>query len=415
MERIPKFYFVIVLLLVISGCANFKFNLVTADITHVSCTKPSSGAINQTIHLLNLSSLSVVHHWSKGNTPMAQTTEDLIGLSCIYPSTYNDDIAISGLSIKTKNQVLFETEWGLLNNLNINTSNGLLSNSGASYQLGWGTSINSLPANVPGYFEFVIAGSGSQYGSGAIGFAEILSNNNNNAALTVSDGFLFIASQGGAGYYLILNEGHLTSLATPGTYAIGDRFSLKMGVNSISYYKNGVMVASVNPNGILPLNHPPYNVSCQIANNRVAFQSIHTSFGCSSVNEGYASLKKQLDGAVYTMTGKISIKYKEKYNDDELDYVVYNWKHEPMISNLGGAASINVAPLESNQAGVNYINIPVGNKLQNEEIYTLEITNSKGEIYMIRFKYNNYLEGVEMISSTVPAIQFSGENGNDYE
>ena len=100
----------------------------------------------------------------------------------------------------------------------------------------------------------------------------------------------------------------------------------------------------------------------------------------------YASLTKILDAGYYEMTGNVNFVYKEKYSNN-LNYKVYSLKREIVMCSDPSICSNIVSSTAVNKNGVNYHVIPSTLYLNNNEFYIIEITNEKGEKYMMKFRY----------------------------
>ena len=100
----------------------------------------------------------------------------------------------------------------------------------------------------------------------------------------------------------------------------------------------------------------------------------------------YAVLYKNYNSTYYEMSNTIMFKYDEKYNDNILNYKIYNWKREVVIGSESPAPII-ITPVTSHSEGDNYHILNIGNNLTNNQIYFLEITNEKGEVYKMKFRY----------------------------
>lgn len=100
----------------------------------------------------------------------------------------------------------------------------------------------------------------------------------------------------------------------------------------------------------------------------------------------FAELKKQLDGGFNTMVGNVNFIYKEKYNANNLNYKIYNWKRELVLCSETACTPL-ITSSAINKNGVNYHSLNVNSVLINNEYYTIEVTNEKGEVYLMRFLF----------------------------
>jgi len=99
--------------------------------------------------------------------------------------------------------------------------------------------------------------------------------------------------------------------------------------------------------------------------------------------KSYAKLKKKIDGAYYYTTQSLHFQYLEQYSvptGANLNYCIYNHKKE-MVSNV---PTLNVS------FGENFYSINLANlSITANEYYTLEVTDSKGEKWYMRFYYSS--------------------------
>lgn len=101
----------------------------------------------------------------------------------------------------------------------------------------------------------------------------------------------------------------------------------------------------------------------------------------------YCVLKESLDGGVHiTIDNKINFVYEEKYTEGTLNYKVYDYKR--------GTATINPLPAFTKNYGTNFYTLDISTLYSKptradkaDAYYVLEVTNEKGEITMLRFKY----------------------------
>jgi hypothetical protein len=166
--------------------------------------------------------------------------------------------------------------------------------------------------------------------------------------------------------------------------------------------------------------HPEMYIEARMERGRIQYKDVRSSFGCSIASDYYAELEKELDASVYTMTNSIKFRYKEKYNDDVLNYVIYDWKRTPLFSDLQGQGQTKINVQTTNYNGTNFHKIPISTGLRLDEVYTLEVTNDKGEVYKMKFKYDKQVPvgDIGRIPPPTTAItKYSDklEFGNDYE
>lgn len=360
-------------------------NLITTNITHATCSNPGSGSINQTINLLNLNALTVSHSWSNG-----ASTEDINGVAPIYPQSYRDHIVISaggtGIAFDQNYDVLYKAGWLQLNQLTNNSTSGVVSNS-TNTTVGYGVSENVLPANGIGYFEFTVSQSAfTDDDFATIGFnsADLYNAMNDYGQF---HGFAFNAGATYSNYFIKIGNRFYLPTGNDCTYRPGDRFKIKYSNNGIGYYKNDVLVFPGNIPVAFMAGHEAQNIKVEIAARRIIFSNIASTFGCFPETNFYAELNKELDATCHTMVNAVKFRYKEKYQDGTLSYVIYDWKRNKLVSSAGLGGGVILATEGSNVSGVNYHTIPINANLPEHETYVLEVTNAKGEIYKTRFLY----------------------------
>lgn len=117
----------------------------------------------------------------------------------------------------------------------------------------------------------------------------------------------------------------------------------------------------------------------------------------------YATLKKQLDAGYYYMLNNIRFKYEEKYNSNELDYTIYDWQRNDVLSGT----------IASNNHGTNFHIINAGSSLVKGKYYILEIENPKGEEWLMRFYYNWNSASSEGNNEGSINVGVSGNNTTD--
>lgn len=421
----PFKYFVFIAgtlaLTAISSCG-VELQLISGSVKHATCARPQSGEINQTLNFSN-PALTVTHVWNNG-----ATTEDLSGLAPIYPNTFDDKVTINGLpygpsvSVERYN-VFYEADWQRLQHMDFNPTSTIISPQAGF--TGRATSANILPEDAIGYMEFIVYQSiNPLLDIGIMGFNPV--QDYNATSLSNFNGFIFISS-GAQHYYAVIRTGHRVTSWGP-VYNNGNLFSIKYSNNKLEYFVNGTRVF-LSLGTSVPLHlmlHPELYLESRLYGGGLAFKDVHTSFNCSALPDYYASLSKELDGSCYSMVNDVMFKSKEKYNDNLLDYVIYNWQRSPVLSSTGsvplGSAIVNTST--DNVTGINYHKISVGALLPPEDIYTLETTDSKGELYKMRFRYNRYskVQNIPIVSHPpVDPVQIKGRTGdvvifgNDYK
>lgn len=270
-----------------------------------------------------------------------------------------------------------------LQNMAFNSTTKTLENSPANSSLAWALSDNFLSANEDGYITFEYATTNTSLGAIAFGFCD--ANNSSNTYQDIDNGFALLGSNGQVAYAIVENGVGVGLTAIKGA----KEFKIERKGNKVFYYIDGKQVhynvsqpyTTVNPNHIL-------RVKAWAKNNNLKIKNATASF-CRNFASVYASLAKELDGSYYLMKNSILFKYKEKYNDEELDFKVYNWKRELILSNNAAFSPVHTVDVtNTNHSGVNYHSILVNNKLEIDEYYVLEVTNNKGEVYKMRFRYD---------------------------
>ncbi len=106
----------------------------------------------------------------------------------------------------------------------------------------------------------------------------------------------------------------------------------------------------------------------------------------TTINSYYAALSKSLDASYYNMVGSVNFLYNEKYNE-KLKFKIYNCRHEIVVCSDAPCAYVLSTSSIINIVGDNFHVIPVNTILNNNEYYTLEVINEKGEVYQMRFLF----------------------------
>lgn len=401
-----KYIFIYFIMLFLSGCCLQGVpvdNYVTGAIVHATCDRPSSASITQQWHtcfsLLPISNQT--YTWSNG-----ETTKDVVDLSPNYPVDYKCTVGYTYLNlpwvVSKKYGVRYDSEWPASTLIDNNTTNKTLHRNAVDpNNFGTICSKNILPENAIGCMDFEC-----QIGAGYVPTTIFIGLDNLNCPTTVSapnssfTGFELIKF-GNVGIWTLYRNGirleyydNTNALRTvSGVFADGDNFSLKYG-NGVQFYHQGSIISIPMMLSTSPIiSHPAYRIRCSIRGGGLTLKNVTSSFACSNGTDYYAELKKELDGSCYTMTGAINFVYKEKYNDNSLNYIVYDWQRNPVLTST-------VLPVFSaNTIGTNYHSIRA-NGLLADEFYTLEVTNSKGEVYKMRFRYVSLSSTVDMFTIT---------------
>jgi hypothetical protein len=390
-----SFYLIILAVLVCSiASCGFTFKLAltaTSTITHNECNSNNCvGAINVSQVLnagypLGYAGNYIYSDPQTGAAVYTSATGEVTGLcngnyDCsinLFPNTpvaYNISTYTIGYNVNSwiAHDMVFDN---ITKTMEINN---FLSNSP------WMLSNNFLGANQDGYMTFEYSVASPKLGNVSIGFCEV-----NNVGSTWQDikyGFSILTNNGNVAYSIVENGMPiaLTAYKNPKQFKVerkGTKIYYSIDGKQVHYVAAPSNFSNVNSSEILRIKSTAYN-------NNLKVKNVSCSF-CRSFNSVYASLNKDLDGTYYLMKNSILFKYKEKYNDVNLDYRVYNWKRELILSNNSAFSPLyTVGVTETNHEGVNYHCIVVNDKLEIDKYYVLEVTNNKGEVYKMRFRYD---------------------------
>ncbi|HXA01111.1 MAG TPA: hypothetical protein VNW99_03930 [Cytophagaceae bacterium] len=162
-------------------------------------------------------------------------------------------------------------------------------------------------------------------------------------------------------------------------------------INTYNYYASNFSTVynPVNQKLYIAYDRYRYNVSYNSTqSNGKARVFIYSNPSISAITDyiSYAELKTDLDGGYYTSIGnKFYFKYIEKYNQGASPGTVLNYKIFDYKRNVLGTASLNKV------YGVNYYSVDLRGiaslNTNNQNYYTLEVYNDKGEKSILRFKY----------------------------
>lgn len=98
----------------------------------------------------------------------------------------------------------------------------------------------------------------------------------------------------------------------------------------------------------------------------------------------YATLKRKLDATFFQMEdGFLRFQVQERYNADDIEINIYNYKREKKALNEIAEAKNNV----NHQFGTNYYEINVTCALVINEFYVLEVQTQSNEKTLLRFKH----------------------------
>lgn len=100
----------------------------------------------------------------------------------------------------------------------------------------------------------------------------------------------------------------------------------------------------------------------------------------------YATLKRKLDGSFYLNTedGFLRFQIQERYNADDVDIRIYDYKREEKVAHIITAAKANV----THGFGTNYYELNLKCALFHNNYYVLEVKTQSGEHFMLRFRHN---------------------------
>lgn len=263
--------------------------------------------------------------------------------------------------------VLNEVSWFNTSNVALSLHGGI--SIGSSATVGSAKTIETISSNSYGFFEVKVSKL-SGAGITTIGY-QAPGSNNFIYYLTLDKDMQM--------YCIMVNTPGGVSVLSGGAFENGDVFRLYVNNNVFNYTKNENSFANgaYNYTG----GNVSLNVSTAILGGGLAFPYVRTSFGCFEA-ELYYTLARKLDGSYYIYDDeKMRIKFDGEYNTGNLSYKVYNWKREivqyGLFSKKFGDNRVNL-----NICGPNYIF---------DEMYTLEVTNEKSEIFMLRFKFRGSL------------------------
>ena len=274
-------------------------------------------------------------------------------------------------------------------NTHFNNNNNQLTYDGstiATWAYGQAVFSNVLPPQTNGTIEIgnVSFASGGNCGTSTFGFADNVSLLPSTACYDFRVEFHPAAPCGlGAGYayylFLYLGANQVGILGCSGADYIDIARTTDV---------NGNWVYQVSKSGSLQLSVPAPNsggktltpVARIFKDEKITFTDIAFDF-CTSTPPVYAELKKELDASFQPISGTLAFKYKEKYNDGSLKYKVYDWQRNVVVDNT--QISYN-----SLQVGDNYIQLDLSRVwLPASRYYVMEVTDKKGEVYKLRFKY----------------------------
>lgn len=381
-----KCIYTFIFICMLSGCClvdETVTDYVSATVFHASCTEPSGGAINQQWCVANPASLLPEYVWSSG-----ATTEDVTGLAPNYPVgytckiTYQAALNMHGNMPLQRYEIGYRVLWGQTSLMQYDNNTDKLSRTPSMMgQFGYACSENILNQNSMGYVEFVVRVDDPFASTiSCVGFNELTCPNVPLGGAGF-DGFVFTTFSGQM-RYSVLRNGVVINAGGSKVFSDKDTFRIVYG-NGIRYMKNNSIIPVIPQGGSLQIfTHPALRVQCMTNNIALSFSNVTTSFACSQLSEFYAELSKELDGSCYSMTNTVKFKYREKYDDAVVDYKIYDWQRNVVMSS-------SITPVSTtNRSDINFHTILAQGKLSSDEVYTLEVKNDKAEIYKMRFRYN---------------------------
>lgn len=176
--------------------------------------------------------------------------------------------------------------------------------------------------------------------------------------------------------YSFINNGALVhwSIIPSGTNTTpNDIFRFEKTGNNLVIKINNIPSNIPSPIAMLPGN---YIVDATIKTLNSKIVKPRMSFGCSSPDY-FAELKKQYDAGYHqTKYGTLKFKFTEEYNADNLNFKVYNFKRQLVVT----SPSLVTKKEGDNRYSINFTGmVPSG-------IYYLEVRNGKGEPMYLKFK-----------------------------
>lgn len=156
-----------------------------------------------------------------------------------------------------------------------------------------------------------------------------------------------------------------------GTYSGVRRFRLEKNGSNLVFKMNG---AVINQTTISSTSDLILDASLKTLSGTI--NDLRMSFGCGA-RDWFAELKKQYDaGCHFTQFKTLKFKYIEEYNQDDLDFKIFDFKRQLVVTNPSVVAK---------KEGDNRYSISFGS-LVPSGIYYLEVRNGKGELSVLKFK-----------------------------
>lgn len=412
--RIYKYLLIVVVLFGTTGCPTVYLKTVTGVVKHANCSNPKGGSIEQTINPA-FSNFTADHLWNTG-----ATSEDLHGVGCIYPAYYTDKIKLQQgnyqpLYETTNYDVLMEVNWTKVNGMAYDGGLRKTYKGSSSPQVAYSVSSNILPQNAQGYIEYQVNVTDKSISCKAyVGYNDVTAYTLA-PPLTSFTGFALetdnsLTGQDVGKISIILN-GQPVFVSTIGNFKSGDKFCVKYSNSNVVFLHNGAIAHQTL--STYSFSHPAKVVQATLSEQNMFITEFNATFGCVDRSDAYVELSKELDATCYAVTNNIMFKYKEKYNDNSPQCKIYDWERNIVLTPTVST---------SNNNGINFHIVNIGNTLASDDVYIMEITNDKGELYKMRFRYNYFKEKVNISPTKNPYFPSSGVKegikytfGNDYE
>lgn len=257
-------------------------------------------------------------------------------------------------------------------NVTVNaTDRSLTKTSGLSQAYTWdagASSLNILKASANGWVEWTTSASGAVNG---IGLSHLDADNDINT-INYGVGFIELAK-----FYILTNNQRIAYAISNtsnvrGNYAVNAIFRLEKNAlaNTITFKINNAPII------VIPISSQDLILDASMQFLNGVIKKPRVSFGCVA-QDYFAELKKEYDAGFHEAQFQIlKFKYTEEYNTDNLNYKIYNFKRQLVLS----SPSVVVKKEGINKYSMSFSGlIPSG-------IYYLEVKNGKGEQMVLKFK-----------------------------
>lgn len=257
-------------------------------------------------------------------------------------------------------------------NVTVNaTDRSLTKTSGLSQAYTWdagASSLNILKAAANGWVEWTTSASGAVNG---IGLSHLDVDNDINT-IDYGVGFIELAK-----FYILTNQQRIAYAISNtsnvrGNYAVNAVFRLEKNAlaNTITFKINNAPII------VIPISSQDLILDASMQFLNGVIKKPRVSFGCVA-QDYFAELKKEYDAGFHEAQFQIlKFKYTEEYNTDNLNYKIYNFKRQLVLS----TPSVVVKKEGINKYSMSFSGlIPSG-------IYYLEVKNGKGEQMVLKFK-----------------------------